>query len=393
MNLIPEQFKGEIALRIDKIRAEMHANEVDALLIGSNANIYYTSGLFFRGYVFIPEFGEPHWFIIKPQIFDTDSSTSFIRKPEEILTYLRGNGLENLKSIGLEENDLSYSDIIRLKSIFPDSKLFNGSIILKNARKTKTEWEINEMKIDGIHQSKVYGEIKDCYKNGMTDLELQIEIEKRLRLEGSLGVSRVAGNLMEINLGSVISGENADTPSPYEFTMGGAGVNAALPVGANGSTILKGQTVMIDMNGAFNGYQTDMTRVWSLGQTSDLAIKAHNCSIKILRLLEKKAVPGFPVKDLYEIAMSCVDEDGLKEFFMGHRSQVGFIGHGVGIELNELPVLNPRSKDTIQEGMTIAIEPKFVIPGVGAVGVENTYVVREHGLENITVFAEEIQTF
>ena len=372
----------------------MKYHDVEAVLLGLNTNIYYASGRFFRGYVYIPAEGVVYWFVMKPQIYDdSEPGIVFIRKPEEIPSILSENSNFPPSSAGLEENDLTYSDIIRLKALFPNSELKNASVIMKRARMVKTEWEIEEMKIDGIHHSKVYSEIKDCYSPGMTDLKLQIEIEKKLRLEGSLGVSRVSGNLMEINLGSVINGDNADNPSPYEFTMGGSGVNPVLPVGANDSPILEGNTVMIDMNGAFNGYQTDMTRVWSLGETSDLAKKAHECSIKILRTLEKEALPGVPVKNLYDLAINIVENEGLRPYFMGHKSQVGFIGHGVGIELNELPVVNAKSKDFLEKNMTIALEPKFVIPHIGAVGIENTYRVTEKGLENLTVFPEDIQKF
>lgn len=366
----------------------------DYLLVAYNTNLYYTSGRFFRGYVFIPLNGEVVRFVIKPQSYDQEKNeVIFIRKPEEIPSRLENLSINPGNSIAMEENDLSYSDIMRLRALFPGLSYLNGSPILKAARMVKTDWEIREMKEDAVHQVKVYGQVKDCYKAGMSDLKLQIEIEKKLRLEGSLGISRVSGNLMEINLGSVISGGNADTPSPYEFTMGGAGIHPVLPVGADNSQILSGQTVMIDMNGAFNGYQTDMTRVWSLGDIPLLASKAHDCSIKILRKLEKIGLPGTPVKDLYFSALEIVQQDGLQEYFMGHKSQVGFIGHGVGIELNELPVVTPKSKDVLANNMTIALEPKFVIPHVGAVGVENTYVVTDNGLENLTVFPEDIQNF
>lgn len=391
MKLIEEFFKDEISGHIAKIQQELDFEKADAVLIGSNANIYYSSGRFFRGFIFVPVVGKPVWFVIKPQIFSPEPYVQFIRKPEEIPGILQALNYRLPEAIALEVNELSYTEILRLKALFPTADLINGSMILKRARMVKTDWEISEMKIDGYHHTKVYGEIKNCYSPGMSDLKLQIEIERKLRLEGALGISRVSGNLMEINLGSVISGDNADNPGPYEFTMGGSGVHPALPVGADNSEILPGQAVMIDMNGGFNGYQTDMTRVWCRDFISDLAEKAHNCSIRILRTLEKRALPGVPVKDLYDIALSIVEEEDLKEYFMGHASQVGFIGHGVGIELNELPVITPRSKDILASNMTLAIEPKFVIPHVGAVGVENTYVVRPDGLENITVFPEEIQ--
>lgn len=393
MKLITDQFKEEIEKRISKIRKEMNLLEIESVLIGSNANIYYTSVRFFRGYVYIPLDKEAIWFVVKPQVYNNEHNVYFIRKAEDIPSILEKMGYNLPSVIGLEENDLSYSDIIRLKALFPSAELKNCSMALKRARMVKTTWELNEMEIDGKHHVKVYGKIKDCYKPGMSDLGLQIEIEKHLRLEGALGISRVSGNLMDINMGSVISGENADIPGPYEFTMTGSGVHPSLPAGANGSPILEGTTVMIDMNGAFNGYQTDMTRVWSLGECPELAIKAHNCSIEILKELEKRALPGEAVKTLYEIAIEIVKTRGLEDYFMGHNNKVGFIGHGVGIELNELPVLTPKSKDILACNMTLAIEPKFVIPKVGAVGVENTYIVTENGLKNITIFPEEIQKF
>ena len=75
---------------------------------------------------------------------------------------------------------------------------------------------------------------------------------------------------------------------------------------------------------------------------------------------------------------------------MGTCQQARFVGHGVGMQINEWPVLAPRSKEILQPGMTFALEPKFVIPSVGAVGVENTFLVTESGLKKLTSFPEEI---
>ena len=75
---------------------------------------------------------------------------------------------------------------------------------------------------------------------------------------------------------------------------------------------------------------------------------------------------------------------------MGHRQQAGFVGHGIGIEINEMPVLAPRSKEILAEGMVFALEPKFVIPGVGAVGIENSFAVTAGGLEKLTPMDEGI---
>lgn len=391
MKFIPSDLCEDVARRIGSVQKHMSHREMDSLLVATPSNLYYTTSRVFKGYVYIPREGEALWFLIKPDIFEPEKNVVIIRKPENIPAKLEELGYPSPSSVGYEMDELSYSDVERLKAVFPEARAMNGNEPLRRARMVKTLWELDRMREDGIHQSEAYRRITRCYKEDMTDLEFQIEIERILRLEGCLGFVRTSGNLMDINLGSVVAGDNADHPSPFDFTMGGSGVDSSLPEGANGTTLKPGQTVMVDMNGSFNGYQTDMTRVWALGTVPEEAVRAHECSRNILRACEKMGVPGLPVAELYKKAMEIVRGEGLEKFFMGHRQQASFIGHGVGIQLNEMPVVTPRSKDTLLENMTIALEPKFVIPHVGAVGVENTYVVTPEGLKSITVFPEEIQ--
>ena len=126
-----------------------------------------------------------------------------------------------------------------------------------------------------------------------------------------------------------------------------------------------------------------MTRVFSVGKLPDLAYRAHDTSLEIQRRIAEAARPGTPASELYAIAVHTAAEAGLSEYFMGHRQQAGFVGHGIGIEINEMPVLAPRSK-------VFALEPKFVIPGIGAVGIENSFAVTAGGLEKLTLLDEEI---
>lgn len=387
--LIPEGLDHEISLRIEKIKEQLKVAGLDAVLVASNANIFYTSGRYFRGYVLVSQTQAPVYLIIKP-VGMTGKDMYYIRKPEQIVEVLEQNGIECPARLGLEFDALSYSDISRLIKAFPQCETVNGSGVLRAARMVKTDYEIEQMKEDAAHQVAVYQKVPSLWKIGMTDVEFQIEIERVLRLEGALGYTRAFGPQMEINCGSLLAGNNADEPSPYEFALGGAGTSPSLPVGANGETIRPGETVMVDMSGAFNGYQSDLTRTWRVGDVTPLARKAHECSRAILRHIEEMARPGVKLADLYHAAIEIVTEHELNDYFMGHRQQVKFIGHGVGIDLNESPVITPSSKDTLKENMTIAIEPKFVIPGTGAVGVENTYVVRNNGLECITVFPEDL---
>lgn len=383
------ELKAELMLRASKIQEKMKANGVDACLIAGNANLYYISDRVFRGYVYIEQQGEPIYFVIRP-VGLKGTNVVYIRKPEQIAEELANRNIAAPQKIGLELDWLTFNDAKRLSSVFPNSEVVNSTMVLKGARMVKTDVEVAKMREDGVHQTKAYSKVPEIYKEGMTDLEFQIELERILRLEGSIGFARVSGHLMEINLGSVLNGENADSPTPFDFAVGGTGVNKSLPVGANGEVMRKGTTVMVDMNGNFNGHQTDITRVWRFGKVDEMTEKAHEVSRQILREMEKMGVPGCKVADMYNRAMEIVEQYGLTDYFMGHTQKAAFIGHGVGIELNEMPVLTPRSKDVLEKNMTIAIEPKFVVPGVGAVGVENTYLVTNNGLENLTPFPEEM---
>lgn len=388
--LIATELRSEVVLHIAKVQRELRSVGLAGALIASNPNIYYLTLRFFRGYVWVPAEGEPIWFVMRPPCTE-EADVVAIRKPEQISDVLSGRGLMPAEGrIGFENGELTYSEICRLQKVFEPLEPDDCTAALRRARMTKTAWELKQMKIDGALQASVYAKTAELYRPGMTDVELQIALETLLRRKGCLGYSRVSGRLMEINLGSVISGENADVPTPYEFAMGGAGTDPSLPGGADGKEIMAGSTVMVDINGCFNGYQTDMTRTWRVGSVDPLAEKAHECSRTILRELERLAKPGVPVADLYKKAMEIVEAEGLKDYFMGHCQQVAFLGHGVGIELNEQPVVMARSRDVIAVGMTLALEPKFVIPGVGAVGVENTYVVEADGLKMLTKLDESL---
>lgn len=367
----------EQQLRIDKLALAQPS------LICDNANIFYLTGRVFCGYIYLEPGQKPRYYVKRPTMLQGDAIT-LIRKPEDIGISLQGQPL------GLELGSLPYAMAVRLQKAFAAASLADISGDMMRARAVKTPLEQELLRQDGRLHAEVYSRIPSLFSPAMTDIELQAEIERVDRLHGCLGQFRVNGQDMEIHMGNVLTGRNADTPSPYDFAMGGAGISPSLPVGACGEEINPGQAVMVDVNGNFNGYMTDMTRTWACGTLPDIAVKAHNLSIAICRRLADIGIPGTECKTLYDEAAAMARQAGLEDRFMGHRHHAGFVGHGVGIQINELPVLAPRSRDVLQEGNVVAIEPKFVIDGCGAVGIENTYICTPHGLECITPFPEEL---
>lgn len=379
-NLLPPQ---DLADKLERMRTLMAAQGVDTLFVADNNNKYYLTGRIFSGYILIG-LDSILWFVRRPSVFREDRMI-LIRKVENIVEHI---DTTKLGRIAFELNQMSYADITRFAKALNVSEFSNADGILNIARAIKTPYELSLIERSGECLSRVYSRIPSMYRPGMTDIDLQIEIERISRMEGCLGILRVNGSEMELNMGCVLVGDNADNPSPYDFAMGGAGFHPSLPVGADGTVIRQGHSVMVDTNGDFTGYMTDMTRTFTCGKITDDAVKAHHLSIDICNRLAVMGQPGVKASDLYSEALNMAINAGLGDRFMGHRSQAGFVGHGVGIAINEGPVISPRSRDILQRQNVIALEPKFVIEGVGAVGVENTYIVEDGGMR-CTTFAPE----
>ena len=147
---------------------------------------------------------------------------------------------------------------------------------------------------------------------------------------------------------------------------------------------------MVDLGGNFNGYMNDMSRVFSLGKLPEEAYTAHQVCLDIQEKIASIARPGIACEVLYDTAVEVVKAAGFADKFMGTGQQAKFIGHGIGLEINEAPVLAPRIKQQLELGMVFALEPKIVIPGVGPVGIENSWVVTNEGIEKLTNCNEEI---
>ena len=382
-------MENELELKCRRIQQAMRQEEADGCLLTMNMNLYYVSGQVFNGYFYLPAEGRPYWFVKRLTIPETNQ-VHVIRKPEQIPDFFRDLNLAMPRKLLLEADELSSNEYIRLQHVFRAEATGNASALIRHIRMIKTPWEIEQMRISARKHEAVYREIPACYRPGMRDIELQIEIEKRMRVHGSLGYFRAFGSNMDIFMGSLLAGENAGEPSPFDFALGGTGMHASGPLGANGTLLREGTTVMADMSGNYTAYQTDMTRVFSIGKLPDRAYRVHRVALEIQARMERTAKPGVPCAELYRDALAMAGQEGLEDCFMGTRFQAKFVGHGVGLEINELPVLTTRSKDILQPGMTFAFEPKFVLAGIGAVGIENTFLVTDSGVEKMTLLDENI---
>ena len=373
----------DIASRTENIRERIEATGADGLLLTCVSNIIYTTGTVFNGYYYLPLKGEPIHFVKKAGVWEF-KNTEYLRKPEQIPELLSAKGIEAPSKLLIEDAQVTYAEVVRLQAVFPNTIFLPASNLMREIRSVKTPYEVSLIKESADKASKVFKSIPSIYEKGMTDTELGIEIEYLLRSSGHLGYIRMFSRYFEGNGNALSSGSNATAPSPYDYAIGGAGENKTMPIGAIGAVMYEGTTVLVDFATNFDGYITDTSRTYSIGRAPDNAIAAHEAALEIQDMIITQTKPGALCGDIYEEAVKMADESGFGEYFMGYKQKSKFVGHGVGIELDELPVLSYKSKAVIKEGMILAIEPKFTLPGIGAVGVENTCVVRHDGLEKLT---------
>ena len=383
-------LQPELKLRRDKIRALMAQQGIDAALITYNVNLIYTYGRVVSGYLYLPLNAPARLFIKRPNDIE-DEHIHPIRKPEQITGLLKECGLPLPVKLMLEGDELPFTEYNRLAACFPETEVVScGTALIRQARSIKTPIEIEMFRRSGIAHAKAYEQIPSVYQPGMTDRQLSVEIERLMRLEGCLGIFRVFGQSMEIFMGSLLAGDNAAVPSPYDFALGGKGLDPSLPGGVSGTLLQAGQCFMVDMGGNFYGYMGDMSRVFSIGKLPEQAYAAHQTCLETQEEIVAMAKPGTVCEDMYNKAIEIVTKAGFADYFMGVDQKAKFIGHGIGLEINEMPVLAPRMKQELEPGMVFALEPKIVLPGIGPVGIENSWAVTTDGLEKLTLCKEEI---
>lgn len=346
-------------------------------------------GRIINGYIYAAVNEEPRVFVRRPVGIEGEHVT-YIRKVEQIPDLIQEEGLPMPKVLLLEDDNIFYGERTRCAGAFSSCTIKNGSPLIRDIRKVKTPYEIEQMRVSARLHSEAIRQIPGLYREGMTETQFAVEVEHKFRQMGSLGLFRIYGPSMEAFMGQTMAGDNAGAPSPYDFGLGGAGVHPSLPVGDSGLVIEKGMSVMVDVNGNFTGYISDQTRTFSVGKLPQRAYDIHNISLEIQNELSIMGKPGVTCESLYHKALEIVSRYKVEDIFMGKAQQSKFVGHGIGLVINELPVLCDRNKDLLESGELIAIEPKLIIDGVGAVGTENSFLVTDNGLERLTSAPEEI---
>ena len=227
---------------------------------------------------------------------------------------------------------------------------------------------------------------------GISEWELALRLFHETALLGRSCVSRLAFNSGEWFMVSVCFGDSANQPSSFDGPDGMPGKSPVCPHGGSDRKLKRGDLVLVDMLFPFDEYYVDKTRVFSLGQPDGSVLEAHELCLQIQRAVQTRLLPGsIPSRIYEEVFAGIVSPRSFGEHFMGFgANQVKFLGHGVGMVINAFPVIAQKSDEPLEANMTLAVEPKKGLPGIGMVGIENTFQVTAEGGVNLTEDCDEI---
>jgi Xaa-Pro aminopeptidase len=380
----------EAMQRVTTMQAQLQAKGLDGALFIFPIDVYYFSGTRQNSTLWIPSSGEPVLLVRKSlSRARAESALTDIRPFPSSKEFPALFG-EEVRKIGFTFDVAPVQQLNYYSKLLPGREFVDISAANREVRSVKSAYELGQLRSSGASLCSVFAQVPQFLKEGMRELDLAAEFEHRLRVAGNEGFIRMRAFNQELFMGLALSG-GAASYGFFDGAVTGRGLSNASPQGASLQTIGRNEPVFLDYTGVFNGYITDMTRIFVIGTLDPELQRAFDLSLEIQAHLQKALKPGAICEDLFLQAVEIAERGGLGANFMGMPGeQARFVGHGVGLELDEFPVLAQGFKVPLQAGQTIAIEPKFVFPDKGVIGIENTFAVSNDGGEKITAIDDRI---
>lgn len=380
----------ELSDRIRRLQSEMAAADLEAVLLLQNSDLFYFTGSIQQGVLYIPVDGEPLYLVRKEygraRMESGLKQVVPLKSPKELPGLVAEHGLPLPKRAGMELDVVPVETFQRFAKVLPGCEMVGATHQIRMVRAIKSDYEIGIMKDAALQVDKVFRRAKEVIRAGMTDLELAAELEYTARRDGHQGVTRMRGFNAELFYGHIFSGVDSAVPAYLDAPLGGMGVTPAVGQGASYKTIKAFEPICVDFAGAFDGYLVDQTRILCIGGLPEQLCRAYDDMVRIQNRLLEIARPGVTWGAVYDDCHQLACELGYADHFMGNKgAQVSFIGHGIGVEIDEYPFIARGFNDQmLQENMTFAFEPKAVFAGLGAVGIENTFRLANDGPKHIT---------
>ena len=354
--------------RIDKIQAVLRRKKLDALLVSQPENRRYLSGYSAldhgiaetAGLLLVPAKGDP-WLLTDFRFkLQAEAEAGFLRiglYPKGLLALLREMLPDlGIRTLGFESYYTLYSFAEKLNALSEKTgvRFVPTTDLVEKLRIIKDEDEIAKLRASVDLNEKVFDEVYSSLRPGQTEREIALVIESTMRRMGA--------------------------QSPSFDTIVATGSNSALPHAVPGPVAInKDQPVMIDMGLILDGYCSDMTRTFVIGQPDERFLAIH----RLVRRAQLAAIEtiraGVAAAKVDAVARDIIAAAGYGQAF-GHS-----LGHGVGLAVHEEPRLSSRNGKKLEAGMVVTVEPGIYIPEWGGVRLENMVVVRADGCELLNI--------
>ncbi len=393
-----EKFKvpeSEIVGRRKAIQKEMQLSNIDGTFISQRVDQFYFTGTAQNGYLYIPAEGEALLFIKKylPRAQEESSLKNIIginsirEVPGRIIDFY--GRLPD--ALAFEFDVLPVKSFNFYRSIFSARDFVDASPSILAVRMIKSSWEIEQMERTAEMSNLTFEYMKTIIRPGLTEMEFAGMYETFARKLGHGAGLRIRDYLTEAYTWHVLSGKSGGMVGLLDSPASGEGTSAAFPCGAGNKLLAADEPIMVDLSTVMNGYHMDETRMFAIGSMSDKALKACRAAIEIHDSVLEKARPGITAGELFLHAESLAGSLGYAEYFLGPPGyKVSFIGHGVGLELIEQPVIARGKKERLEPGMVFALEPKMLFQNEFSAGIESVFMVTETGARLISRVPSEV---
>ena len=379
----------ELNSRIERFRKQMDRDHPTWQLtaVFSKINLYYFTGTMQEGVLFIPRFEEAVFWVRRSYERAAAESLFPVIKPMESYRDAAVT-MKNLPdTVYLEKEIVPIAMLQRFQKYFPFIVIESADIQIGKVRSVKSGYELALMEESGkIHQRVTEELVPGILTEGMSEMEFFTELYSLLIHQGHHGVARFGMFDTESILGQIAFGESSIYPTSFNGPGGNYGMSPAVPIhGSRNRKLRKGDLVFVDTGCGVEGYHTDKTMTYMFGKSlPDEAIQIHLQCVEIQNKIAAMLRPGAIPSVIYNEILNELTPEFLENFMGFGTRKVKFLGHGIGLTIDELPVIANGFDEPIREGMVFAVEPKKGIPHIGMVGIENTFVVTPQGGRNIT---------
>lgn len=380
---------SELNSRMARLRARLDASVPDWELaaVFGKINMYYLTGTMQDGMLLIHRSGEAVLWVRRSLERALDESLfPDIRPMESYRDAAAGSG-KLPETVWLETETVPLAMFGRLQKYFPFSSAKPLDPHIAAVRAVKSAYELGRMRQSGeVHRRVLEERVPAMLRAGISEADFTAQVYAALVEEGHHGISRFGMFGMEAAIGQIGFGDSSIYPSFFNGPGGNRSQTPAIPfIGSRERKLAPGDHVFVDIGCGVDGYHTDKTMTYLFGgRMPDAALEAHTRCVEIQNQIASMLAPGETPERIYKAVLSGLDEEFLKNFMGFGSLRVKFLGHGIGLLIDELPVIAEGFREPLQEGMAFALEPKKGIAGFGMVGIENTFLVTPGGGECIT---------